>query len=154
MVSKLSEIWSGLFIPDPDPRSGFWLFTHPGSRESKSHRIPDPDPQHCFFRFADNLVSILAWGRGCAAWGRASRSQGRAARWRRLRPHSPGRWRPRSGRAGPPRGARTWCRAAGTQPPLCRCRQAGCGPVGCTAARQCRCSPPHTSLSSPAALLL
>jgi hypothetical protein len=30
IVSKLSEILSGLFIPDPDP--GSLLFTHPGSR--------------------------------------------------------------------------------------------------------------------------
>ncbi len=47
MVSKLWEIWSGLFVPD---RSGSWLFTHPGSRiqGSKRHRIPDPDPQHWF----------------------------------------------------------------------------------------------------------
>ncbi len=39
LVFKLSEIWSGLFIP------------HPGSRiqGSKRYRIPDPDPQHCFF---------------------------------------------------------------------------------------------------------
>ena len=28
IFSKLSEIWSGLFIPDPDPD----FFTHPGSR--------------------------------------------------------------------------------------------------------------------------
>ncbi len=33
MVSKLQEIWSGLFIPDPG--SGSWLFTHPGSRGQK-----------------------------------------------------------------------------------------------------------------------
>ncbi len=48
IISKLSEIWSGLFIPDPDSRSGSWFFTHPGSRiqVSKRHRIPDPDPQH------------------------------------------------------------------------------------------------------------
>ncbi len=47
MVSKLWKIWSGLFIPDPG--SGCWLSTHPGSRiqGSKMHRIPDPDPQHC-----------------------------------------------------------------------------------------------------------
>jgi hypothetical protein len=32
---KLSEIWSGLFIPDPDPE----FFTHPGSRIKKA---PDP----------------------------------------------------------------------------------------------------------------
>ncbi len=29
------------------PGSGFWFFTHPGSRGQKRHRIPDPDPQHC-----------------------------------------------------------------------------------------------------------
>ncbi len=48
MVSKLSEIWSRLFISDPNPGSGSWLFTRPGSRiqASKMHRIPDPDPQH------------------------------------------------------------------------------------------------------------
>jgi hypothetical protein len=55
MVSKLSEIWSGLFIPDPDP--DFLPIPDPGSRGqkgtgsrvqgSKRHRIPDPDPQHC-----------------------------------------------------------------------------------------------------------
>ncbi len=41
MVSKLSEIWSGLFIPYPDPGSGSWIFTHPWSRiqSSKRHRI-------------------------------------------------------------------------------------------------------------------
>jgi hypothetical protein len=40
IVSKLTEIWSWLFIPDP----GSWFFTHPGSRiqGSKRHRIPDP----------------------------------------------------------------------------------------------------------------
>ncbi len=32
---KLSEIWSGLFIPDPHPGSGPWFYTHTGSR------IPD-----------------------------------------------------------------------------------------------------------------
>ncbi len=45
-VSKLSEIWSGLFIPpDPDPD----FFTHLGSRiqGSKRHRIPGPDPLYC-----------------------------------------------------------------------------------------------------------
>ncbi len=35
IVSKLSEIWSGLFIPDPDPGSGSWFFNHPGSRGQK-----------------------------------------------------------------------------------------------------------------------
>ncbi len=29
---RLSEIWSGMLIPDPDPESISWFFTHPGSR--------------------------------------------------------------------------------------------------------------------------
>ncbi len=41
IVSKLSEIWSGLFIPDPDP-DFFYPSRIPGS---KRHRIPDPDPR-------------------------------------------------------------------------------------------------------------
>ncbi len=32
IVSKLSEIWSKMFILGPDPGSGSWFFTHPGSR--------------------------------------------------------------------------------------------------------------------------
>ncbi len=32
IVSRLSEIWSGMFIPDPDTGYGSWLFTHPRSR--------------------------------------------------------------------------------------------------------------------------
>ncbi len=44
IVCKLSEIWSGLFIPDPDP--DFLPIPNPGSGWSKRHRIPDPDPQH------------------------------------------------------------------------------------------------------------
>jgi hypothetical protein len=31
IVSKLSEILSVMFIPDPDPVSGSLFFTHPGS---------------------------------------------------------------------------------------------------------------------------
>ncbi len=38
IVSQLSEIWSGFSIPDPDPGSGSWLFTYPGSWSW----IPDP----------------------------------------------------------------------------------------------------------------
>jgi hypothetical protein len=30
---------AGIFIPDPDPRSESWFFTHPGSRGQKA---PDP----------------------------------------------------------------------------------------------------------------
>ncbi len=42
--SKLSEIWSGLFISVQDPGSIFWFFTHPGSQiqGSKRHWISDP----------------------------------------------------------------------------------------------------------------
>ncbi len=40
MVSKLSEIRSGLFIPDPDP--DFLSIPDPGS---KTPWIRDPDPQ-------------------------------------------------------------------------------------------------------------
>ncbi len=42
IVYKLSEIWFGMFIPDPD----LDFFTHAGSRIqwSKRHQIPDPDP--------------------------------------------------------------------------------------------------------------
>jgi hypothetical protein len=40
-----------MFIPDPDPGSGSWFFSQPGSRiqGSKRHRIPDLDPQHWFW---------------------------------------------------------------------------------------------------------
>ncbi len=41
IVSKLSEIWSGLFIPDPVQDHGSRI------QGSKRHRILDPDPQHC-----------------------------------------------------------------------------------------------------------
>ncbi len=42
IVSKLSEIWSGLSILDSNP--GSWFFTHPGSRAQGSKRqwIQDP----------------------------------------------------------------------------------------------------------------
>ncbi len=42
IVSKLSKIWSWLFIPDPDPY--FFPIPDPGV---KRHRIPDSYPQHC-----------------------------------------------------------------------------------------------------------
>ncbi len=43
------EIWSGLFIPDPDP--GSWIFTRLGSRiqRSKRHRFPIPDPHNTWY---------------------------------------------------------------------------------------------------------
>ncbi len=37
MASKLSEIWFGLFIPDPDPGSRSWLLTHLESRGQKGN---------------------------------------------------------------------------------------------------------------------
>jgi len=42
IVSKLSEIWSGLFTPDTDPD-----FYPSRIQGSKRHRIPVPDSQHC-----------------------------------------------------------------------------------------------------------
>jgi hypothetical protein len=49
MVSEHSEIWSGLLIPDPDPGSWSWLYTHPGSRAQKgtgrNTAVTDPDQQ-------------------------------------------------------------------------------------------------------------
>ncbi len=35
------------------PGSG--LFTHPGSRGQKRHRIPDPNPQHCLLVWRSNI---------------------------------------------------------------------------------------------------
>ncbi len=60
MVSKLSEIWSGLFIPDTDPGTGFWFFTHPGStiQGSKRHRIPDLDPQHWYLPYWRCIICL------------------------------------------------------------------------------------------------
>jgi hypothetical protein len=46
-VFKFSEIWSGLFIPDPDP--GFLPIPDPGVKKAPDpeSRTPDPDTQHC-----------------------------------------------------------------------------------------------------------
>jgi hypothetical protein len=54
MGVKLSEIWSGLYISDPN------LFNHPRSRiqGSKRHRIPDPDPQHQSLNVATLCVCV------------------------------------------------------------------------------------------------
>jgi hypothetical protein len=41
IVSNLSEIWSGLFIPDPDSGSGSWFFTHSGSGFATLLRHPN-----------------------------------------------------------------------------------------------------------------
>ncbi len=62
-MSKLLEIWSGLFIPDPDLD-----FFYPSRIQgSKRHRIPDPDPQHWKIsfkgvEFADSpVVTVRKW---------------------------------------------------------------------------------------------
>jgi hypothetical protein len=52
IVSKLSEIWLGLFIPDPDLVFFFYPSRIPDPGWSRGQRgtgsrIPDPDPQHC-----------------------------------------------------------------------------------------------------------
>ncbi len=48
MVSKLSEIWFRLFMPDPDP--GFLPISDSGSRipDLGVKKAPDPDPQHWY----------------------------------------------------------------------------------------------------------
>ncbi len=51
IVSKLSEIWSGLFIPDPDP--DFLPIPDPGIKKAL-----DPYPQNCFF---NSLLSLLQY---------------------------------------------------------------------------------------------
>jgi hypothetical protein len=62
IVSKLSEIRSELFIPDPD------FFTDPGSQieGSKRHRIPDP--QHWIFDTKPMLSE--GWSKRRRGWRR------------------------------------------------------------------------------------
>ncbi len=56
VVSKLSEIWSGMLIPNPD----FLPIPDPGSRGQKDtgSRISDPDPQHCFSHSLSSLLCL------------------------------------------------------------------------------------------------
>ncbi len=54
MVSKLSEIWSGLFSPDPG--SGSWLFTHPGSRGRKGTGSRIRIRKHCLYPYLGFFV--------------------------------------------------------------------------------------------------
>ncbi len=65
MVSKLSEIWSGLFIPDPD--HGSWFFTHPWSRiqRSKRHRISGSRIRNTAVRYTIRWTNNIK-GQGCA----------------------------------------------------------------------------------------
>ncbi len=60
IFSKLSEIWSGIFDPDPDPGSGSWFFTHPGSwiQGSNRQQILDPDPQYCLRGQCENKFGL------------------------------------------------------------------------------------------------
>jgi hypothetical protein len=53
MVSKLSEIWSGLFIPDPDPgtRPDFLPIADPGVKKA-----PDPGSES-----ATLLTILVGW---------------------------------------------------------------------------------------------
>ena len=53
IVSKLSEIWSKIFIPDTDLY--FFSIPDPGSKGQQLHRILDPDLQYCI------LGSCLFW---------------------------------------------------------------------------------------------
>ncbi len=46
IVSKPTEMWSGLFIPDPKPDHDFLHIPDPGSRGQKGYRISIPDPKH------------------------------------------------------------------------------------------------------------
>ncbi len=41
-VSKISEIWSGMFIPDPYLRSGSWFFYPSGILDTGVKKAPDP----------------------------------------------------------------------------------------------------------------
>ncbi len=54
IVSKLSEIWSGMFIPDP----GSWILPIQ-DRGSKRQRIPDP--QHCWAPSYYNMMVLITW---------------------------------------------------------------------------------------------
>ncbi len=49
IVTKLSEIWSGMFIPDPD--LDFLPIPDLGGQKDTESRIPDPDPQHYSYAF-------------------------------------------------------------------------------------------------------
>ncbi len=107
MVSKLSEIWSRLFIPYPDPDflpildPGFKGQKRPCTQGSKRHRIPDPDPQHCnsepLRKKAQELLLGTPW------W--APQSWSRWWRWDTPSWSAPcsatGRWTPRSRRRTP-----------------------------------------------------
>ncbi len=77
---KLLEIWSWLFVqnpdPVPDPAYKFWCGSGCGSGFSKRRRIPDPQhcTQHCLsvlslFIYLSGENTHLAWSvRPCAKW--------------------------------------------------------------------------------------
>ncbi len=71
IVSKLPEICSALFIPDPDP--DFLPITDPRSQiqRSKRHRIPDLDPQHWNKGVHASTTFLEIW-RPSRAWIRSN----------------------------------------------------------------------------------
>jgi hypothetical protein len=50
IVSKLSEIWSGLFIPEPGPDFFYPSRIPDLGLKTAQIPVPDPDPQHCIIR--------------------------------------------------------------------------------------------------------
>ncbi len=56
IVFKLSEIWSGMFIADPDPYLEFLPIPDPGSRSQKGTGFRIPDPQH-----SEGNLSVSPW---------------------------------------------------------------------------------------------
>ncbi len=60
IVSKLSEKWSGMFIPDADPVSGSWFFTHPGYRipDPGFKKTPDPGSGSATLRLIVNIINL------------------------------------------------------------------------------------------------
>ncbi len=59
IVSKLREIWSGLFIPDPDPY--FLPIPDPGSRGQKGTGFWIPDPHHWYHVIHVWVVDLIFW---------------------------------------------------------------------------------------------
>ncbi len=60
IVSKLSEIWSGLFIPDPGSDPDFLTIPDPESRGQKSIGSRITDPQHCPYLNTKREIMFIA----------------------------------------------------------------------------------------------
>ncbi len=69
IVSKLLEIWSGLFITDPDPGSGSGFFTHHGSSGQKGtgSRIRIRSTELKMF------CCVIRWTQRTGGWSRRRR---------------------------------------------------------------------------------